>query len=227
METDLDLALPATLLDPGPLHLETGVERLASGTLVVACRTVMPRCTGKMFDWWFKYFETEEHLLWWHPNDHKRHFGWNERWRKGETYVGATIRAAEKLGEIPEVSATITFLDPAERFGAGPLGAAFAKAELSAAVYAGIGFGDKVTLDAGGVPVSGRMIHLTRDTADGMVLRSRFALGLDAVETGHPVPDEIGLGLLKHCFSEFTYLARILPSLYHGDLRNPRPADIW
>lgn len=227
METDLELALPAALLHPQPIRLEMGIERLPSGTLVVACRTLMPGCSGLMFDWWFKYFENEEHLLWWHPNDHKSHFGWDAVWQKGRNYIGATIRAAESLGDVPPVSATIRFLDPHACFGDAALDDAMARGEVSAAVYAGIGFGDTVTLDPDGVPVTGRMMHVTRDTPDGMVLRSRFALGLDTARTGHAVSDEIGLGLMRHCHQEFSYLARALPSLYHGDRSNPRPRDTW
>ncbi|MBB6486890.1 DAPG hydrolase family protein [Rhizobium lusitanum] len=227
MEIDLEVALPKALLRSHPIPLEMGVERLASGTLVVACRTVMHGCTGQMFDWWFKYFETEEHLLWWHPNDHKRHFGWDENWKKGKNYIGATIRAAESLGEIPPVVATIKFLEPNDYFGQVALTEALDRRDVSSVVYAGIGFGDRVVLDPAGVPITGRMMHVTRDTPDGLVLRSRFALGLDAAQTGHEVPDEIGLGLMRHCHSEFSYLAKVLPSLYYGDTANQRPADNW
>ena len=43
----------------------------------------------------------------------------------------------------------------------------------------------------------------------------------------HEVPEDIGLGLMRHCHSEFTYLAKALPSLYYGDATNPRPQDNW
>lgn len=227
METDLEHALPKELISAHPVRLEMGIERLASGTLVVASRTVMHGCNGQMFDWWFKYFENEEHLLWWHPNDHKRHFGWDSNWKKGKNYIGATIRAAESLGEIPPVDATIKFLAPEAYFGKVALAEATDRRDVSCVVYAGIGFGNNVSLDRAGVPVAGRMIHVTRDTPEGMVLRSRFALGLDCAQTGHEVPDEIGLGLMRHCHSEFSYLAKALPSLFYGDKANPRPADNW
>ena len=180
METDLDRAIPQGLLRSNPMRLEMGVERLASGTLVVACRTVLAGCKGTMFDWWFKYFETDEHLLWWHPLDHKHHFGWDQAWRKGEKYIGATVRAAEALGDIPPVSATIKFLNPSDYFGRDRFAEAIHSGQVSSAVYGGIGFGDTVALDPAGVPITGRMMHVTRDTPDGMVLRSRFALGLEA-----------------------------------------------
>jgi len=37
------------------------------------------------------------------------------------------------------------------------------------------------------------------------VLRSRFVLGL---------------GLLRHCYTEFSFLSRLLPSLYYGERAN-------
>lgn len=63
------------------------------------------------------------------------------------------------------------------------------------------------------------MVHVVRDTDQGAVLRSRFVLGLDA-GVSHPVPDAIGLGLLQHCYTEFSYLAKVLPSLYWADPAN-------
>jgi len=101
MQEDLEAAIPVALLHADPIRLEMGIKRFASGTLTVACRTIMPGCNGAMLEWWFKYFETDEHLRWWHPIDHKRHFGWDELWKKGENYIGATIRATESLGEVP------------------------------------------------------------------------------------------------------------------------------
>jgi len=223
MQNKHDANTLAAMLDPGPMRLEMGIERLASGALVVACRTAMRGCTGAMLNWWFTYFETDEHLRWWHPLDHRQHLGWDSKWEKGKNLIGATIRATESLGDIPPVTATIKFLEPAEFFDAEDLQRATANHAVSAIVCAGIGFGDDVVLDDAGVPTGGRMMHVARDNHEGLVLRSRFVLGLDA----HPVPDEIGLGLMRHCHSEFTYLAKALPSLFYGDATNPRPADIW
>lgn len=227
MQQDLEAAIPVALLHADPIRLEMGIERFGSGTLTVACRTIMSGCNGAMLEWWFKYFETDEHLRWWHPIDHKRHFGWDELWKKGENYIGATIRATESLGEVPPVKATIKFLSPAAYFSATDIDAAKRVGGVSALFYAGIGFGDDVETDEHGVPIGGRMMHVTRDTPDGLVLRSRFVLGLDSDKGGHAVPDEIGLGLMRHCHSEFSFLAKALPSAYYGDLANSRPADNW
>lgn len=44
--------------------------------------------------------------------------------------------------------------------------------------------------------------------------------GLDAPRVLEQVlPDEIGLGLMKHALTEFTYLSRFLPSLYIAENR--------
>ena len=227
MKDDVKNGIPAALLNPAPMTLEMGIQRLPSKALVVACRTEMSSCSGAMLDWWFKYFDCDEHLLWWHPNDHKTIIGWDERREKGKCYIGATIKAVESLGEFPPVKATLRFLDPASFFEADSLANAYEKGQISAAVASGIGFGDDVHVDSDGTPKSGRMMHVARDHCSGLVLRSRFVLGLDTEDGGTGVPDSIGLGLMRHCHSEFTYLSHILPSLYYGDKMNPRPADIW
>ena len=46
------------LLDPAPMHLETGIQRREDGTMLVAVRTDLHGCKGRMLDWWFTFFET-------------------------------------------------------------------------------------------------------------------------------------------------------------------------
>lgn len=65
-----------------------------------------------------------------------------------------------------------------------------------------------------------------RDTLDGLVLRSTFALGLYTTEKGHRCQTRSGL-LMRNCHSEFSYLAKLLPSFYFGVITSPRPADNW
>lgn len=96
-----------TLLNPKPLHLETGITRLGNGTLVVAVRTDLHGCKGRMLDWWFMFFETTQHIDWWHPQDHVSHNGWDDKWQRGKSYIGATIRAEEKLGIIWQIAALV------------------------------------------------------------------------------------------------------------------------
>ena len=72
---------------------------------MVAVRTDLHGCKGRMLDWWFKFFETTQHIKWWHPHDHVEHRGWDSHWRRGESYVGASIHAVESLADIPPVAA--------------------------------------------------------------------------------------------------------------------------
>ena len=39
------------LLDPAPMRLETGIQRREDGTLLVAVRTDLHGCKGRMLDW--------------------------------------------------------------------------------------------------------------------------------------------------------------------------------
>lgn len=70
------------------------------------------------------------------------------------------------------------------------------------------------------------MIHLARDTPFGCVLRSRFYLGLSSPRPQQDVPDVLGLNLLRHCYTEFTYLSRLLPSIYYGEHANGEAAPL-
>jgi hypothetical protein len=210
----------AALLDPTPMMLETGVQRLEDRSVLVAVRTDLHGCKGRMLDWWFKFFETTGHIKWWHPVDHVEHRGWDDAWKKGRSYHGATIRAVEALADIPPVAATLKFHDPEHIFGAEKVARAFSDDSVSAIIAARIGFGDPIAVDESGDPLSGQMLHVARDTPFGCVLRSRFVLGLDNAD-GHDAPDEaMGLALMKHCYTEFTFLSRFLPSLYYGEHAN-------
>jgi hypothetical protein len=40
------------------------------------------------------------------------------------------------------------------------------------------------------------------------------------------VPDALGLNLLRHCYTEFTFLSRFLPSLYYGEHANGEAAPL-
>ena len=120
------------------------------------------------------------------------------------------------------MSAVLKFHPAESFFGAGLLKAARACGDVSAAVCARIAFGDEPRLSADGDPLDGEMVHLTRDTAHGAVLRSRFLLGA-ADGCGEAVPEQLGLELMRHCYNEFSCLARLLPSLYYGEHANGEP----
>ena len=122
-------------------------------------------------------------------------------------------------GRHPPVAARLKFHDPAEAFGDARLRAATEAGDVSAAVYARIGFGDHAQLDAHGDPLDGDMVHLARDTPFGCA-RSRFYLGKSSAQPERDAADELGLALLRHCYTEFTYLSRFLPSIYYGEHGN-------
>lgn len=208
------------LLNPAPMALEMGVQRLENRSLLVAVRTDLHGCKGRMLDWWFTFFETTQHIKWWHPVDHVEHRGWDANWQRGKSYHGASISAVESLAEIPPVSAKLKFHDPRDVFSAQVVEDAFASQQVSAIVAARIGFGDHVKLDANADPMSGQMLHVTRDTPFGCVLRSRFVLGLDDEHAEHAPSEALGLALMRHCYTEFTFLSRFLPSLYYGEKAN-------
>lgn len=208
------------LLLPAPLRLEMGLERDEKGCLTVAVRTDLHGCKGKMLAWWFTFFETSQHIRWWHPHDHVAHHGWDDKWIKGKNYIGASISAVESLGDIPPVNAQLKFHDANDFFDHSKLTQAYNSGALSAAICATIGFGEHIKIDNNGDPTDGKMVHLTRDTQWGCVLRSRFYLGNSLADPLTELSDEIGFGLLQHCYNEFTYLSRFLPSLYYGEHAN-------
>lgn len=208
------------MLSPGPLHMETGISRLDNGVLMVSIRTDMHGCKGRMLDWWFKFFETSQHIRWWHPRDHVEHGGWDDKWRRDENYIGATIRITQALADIPPVKGVLKFRDPKELFTAAKVEDALQKGDVSALVYARLGFGDDVVTDENGDPVDGYMVQMARDTPFGCVLRSRFYLGCASAQPDIDASDRLGLNLLLHCYTEFTYLSRFLPALYYGEHAN-------
>ena len=130
------------------------------------------------------------------------------------------------MGDSPPVKAKLKFHDPKDVFDPAQLQQAKDSGVLSAAICARIGFGEHVQLDPQGNPLDGEMLHLTRDTPTGCVLRSRFLLGRNSLDPVRDVPDVLGLNLLRHCYSEFTYLSRFLPSLYYGEQANGEKAPL-
>lgn len=76
------------LLSPEPLWMEMGLERSEEGLLTVSVRTDLHGCKGRMLEWWFTFFETTQHIRWWHPHDHVAHHGWDSVWKKGKIISG-------------------------------------------------------------------------------------------------------------------------------------------
>ena len=180
------------LLEPGYLPFETGYMRLANGQMHIAVLTRMPRCEGKMIDWWFGYAgDTEKYKLW-HPKDHI--IGdWDEHWKPGQ-YIGASHLVHEYIGS-DYVKLKITFFEPSEIFDTSK----FSEARVGAAICGNVGLLEEdVQL--------GHLIHFVRDTGLGCEMRSRFWL-FDADE-------KMGAGLMQHCIEEMSNLGNIVPDLY-------------
>lgn len=214
------------LLSAEPLSLEMGVQRQESGVLHVAARTDMPRCSGRMFEWWFRFAPDTEQYSWWHPIDHV-----SSEWRETNprTHVGSTHVVRERLGGEQIYDLLIHFVDEGQFFGADHAARARDRGDVSGLVCAHIGIGHDAPLDDRGRPMGGRMAHIARDTATGVVLRSRFWLGAGLPrEAAQEIPEQLGLDLMQHAHTEFKYLAAFLPSLYIADPRERvGPVTVW
>lgn len=203
------------LLDPDPMALEMGIERLGDGVLHVAVRTLMHGCTGEMFSWWFGSGPLTREYAWWHPGDHVSS-AWLDLPADGSG-IGSTHVVEERLGGGEVHALRIRFHDPVELFG-DDLADARAHGSVSTAVTANIGFGEEPPRSEDGRPLGGRLVHVGRDTAYGLQLRSHFWLGWGLERPD--VPEEIGLGLIKHSHAEWLYLAEVLPALFVAERRD-------
>jgi hypothetical protein len=218
------------LLDAAPLALETGYERSSDGVLHVACRTDLHSCTGAMFEWWFRFRPDTQKYIWWHPVDHV-FSDWREC-RDG-THVGSIHIVEEFFTGLPAEKLSIQFREATEMFDAPRYHAARKGGGVSAAVCARIGLSHQPARSPQGEIVGGRLLHVGRDTDWGLALRSHFYLGQDLPQLGK-TPDEItaiftdefGRALLQHCYNEFTFLSRFLPSLYIAENRAREPVKV-
>ena len=223
----MDLGQIDRLLDPAPMPLEMGYERLDSGVLHVALRTDMHHCTGAMFEWWFRFRPQTREYLWWHPIDHV-----SSEWSEGSegTHIGAIHLVEEAFTNDPPIKLAIQLRDPGEIFDAAALAAARDAGTVSAIIVGHGGPGHQPPRAPDGTVMGGRMVHLARDTTWGMVLRTHFFLGQDLIKLGMPrdqiidlFPKSHGANLLQHGYDEFTWLSRFLPSLYIAENRATVP----
>ncbi|HEX7429522.1 MAG TPA: hypothetical protein VF328_22015 [Mycobacterium sp.] len=224
----MDLSEVGALLDPKPLPLETGYERLPSGALHVAVRTDMHGCSGEMLEWWFRWRCDTQKYVWWHPIDHV-----SSHWQgelSPDTHIGSEHVVSEFFSGLPAADLIVQFREPSEFFDAD----AYAKARDSGAVTGVVvgrtGMTHTPPRTDDGRVLGGRLLHIARDTEWGMALRSHFYMGADLPDLGVSpeeiealVPDEFGQGLLQHAYDEFTYLSRFLPSLFVAEHRDTRP----
>jgi hypothetical protein len=218
------------LLDPRPMPLEMGYERLDDGSLHIACRTDLHRCTGEMFQWWFRFRPGTREYAWWHPVDHVSS-AWLET-AEG-THVGSIHKVEEYFTGRHLAQLLIQFRDPREFFDAGDYERALADGRVSAAVCARGGRSWDAARDGQGRMMGSRLFHICRDTDWGCVLRSHFFLGhdlpaqgLSAKEVADRVPEDAGEALLQHCYNEMTCLSRFLPSLFIAENRSTRTVQL-
>jgi hypothetical protein len=213
------------LLDPTPLALETGYERLPDGVLHVAVRTDMHGCTGEMFEWWFRFRPDTQQYIWWHPIDHL-----SSAWAgtlSAETHVGSEHIVVEELTGVPAQDLTIQFRDPAEFFDWDAYAAARRTKAVTAAVLGRLAVSHQPERTPDGALLGGRLLHVGRDTPWGLAMRSHFYLGADLPAAGvspadlqREIPDAFAVALLQHAYNEFTFLSRFLPSLHLGEHRD-------
>ncbi|WP_176046556.1 hypothetical protein [Burkholderia sp. BCC1644] len=214
----------APLLDPAPLKLETGYERFDDGTVHVACRTDLHNCTGEMFEWWFRSRPDTERYIWWHPVDHV-----SSSWSEGtdDTHVGSIHHAEEYFTALPSQKLAIQFRSATEFFDANAYHTARKDGFISAAVCARVGSAPETIRGKDGEMIGSRLLHIGRDTEWGFALRSHFymghdlpAMGLSPSQIKELFPDSFAEAPLMHCYNEFVFLSRFLPSVYIGKHRD-------
>ena len=220
------------LLQPEPLALEMGSERLPNGVLHVAVRTDMHGCTGEMFEWWFRFRPDTQQYIWWHPIDHV-----SSDWKEAShgTHVGSIHMVEEFFTGMPAAKLAIQFRDPTEFFDARAYALARESRHVSAAVCGRVGCSHQPERAADGAILGGRLLHIGRDTQWGMALRSHFYMGQDLPDAGYSpkqigelFPEAFGHALLMHCYNEFTFLSRLLPSLFTAENRvTQAPVAPW
>lgn len=218
------------LLDPAPMALEMGFERLPDGALHIACRTDLHGCTGEMFEWWFRFRPNTQQYIWWHPVDHV-----SSQWIEcmPDTHIGSIHKVEEYFSGQPMAQLLIQFRDPKEFFDAEAFIQARKEKRISAAICGRTGRSWDAPRDERGRMLGSRLLHIGRDTEWGCVLRSHFYLGNDLPSRGMSpeevtaaVPEIAGQALLQHCYNEFTFLSRFLPSLFAAENRHSRKVEV-
>jgi hypothetical protein len=218
----MDYADRARLLDPKPMPLEMGWERLGNGVLHIAIRTDMHGCTGEMFEYWFASRPDTREYRWWHPLDHVA-----STWIEGTPGVipRSIHQVEERFTDLPAQTLSIQFCEPTEFFDKEAIAAARAAGDVSAllCVRGGNGYEPHRTPD--GKVIGTRLFHVGRDTPWGMVLRTHFFMGQDLADmVGMPpaqiegiFPDALGPNTLQHAYDEFSFLSRLLPGIWTAE----------
>jgi|TARA_B100000902_G_scaffold207157_1_gene197317 hypothetical protein len=199
---------------------QSETRRLSDGSYLVAVRTPMPSVTAEMVRWWFaEFLETTEHYKWWHPSDHI--------WMDWENKIPGEIIGASHLvheyigGELSKLR--IQFVNPSEFFGYNP------NDENTFVICARAGMLD-IEINIA------KMCHIVKNNENGSEMRSRFWLGHVASREGNQtIPSITGFmgnmaisrllavskedaeDLKRHAKEEMSFLAKLLPPLYHSE----------
>lgn len=205
----------SSLLKPGYLPLESGVQSYDDGYKTVAALTRMPGCRAKMVHWWFGWLGGTDQYKLWHPTDHV-FSDWEGR--VDGNYIGSSHLVHEYLGgsDGPLFKLKIQFQEPGAFLG-----------DPSFSQFDGVAVAAKI--GALEEPLNlGKMVHFVRNTSFGCEMRSRFFLGfIEGREgAGNPdrdaadalrnqlVTDDLATRLHRHATEEMGYLAEIMPVLY-------------
>ncbi|MBY6537448.1 hypothetical protein HQ325_02070 [Rhodococcus sp. BP-349] len=206
----------------GTSAVETGYGQGADGVVFVAVRTVMPRVTAAMWDWWFGWHSSEAaRYKLWHPDAHRFAALDTDLTTADLTdrqkYIGNTTYVDEYVG--PKLQQLgINFRDPVVH--------GFSVPSDQTIVFGRVG--------SSIAPVDlGWLAHQVRPIEGGAEMRSRFHLNLRglhvpnvtqaacAVARGASVDPtdlqlslELGRDLLLHCGQEMNHLAAFLPELH-------------
>ncbi|WP_197027819.1 DAPG hydrolase family protein [Rhodococcus sp. UNC23MFCrub1.1] len=206
----------------GTSAVETGYGQGADGVVFVAVRTVMPRVTAAMWDWWFGWHSSEAaRYKLWHPDAHQFAALDTDLTTADLTdrqkYIGNTTYVDEYVG--PKLQQLgINFRDPVAH--------GFTVPSDQTIVFGRVG--------SSIAPVDlGWLAHQVRPIEGGAEMRSRFHLNLRglhvpnvtqaacAVARGASVDPtdlqlslDLGRDLLMHCGQEMNHLAAFLPELH-------------
>lgn len=211
------------LLNPAPLQIETGVERLESGGLHIAVNSILEHCTADMLEHWFAFGCNSDEYRLWHPGAHI-YSEWIKRdeWKEGcETVAGLTHKAVEMMAGHP-AEAMLAYIDPFELFG-DKLKIARAEGNADVVLYAeaAIGKWDEMQFDDRGRPVGAQYVGVGRNTPYGLVLRNHYWMGdtlpfpKEQIEQMFPL--ELGMAVMNHDMNEFHILGKVMPSYYLRD----------
>jgi len=203
------------LLDPDSLAVENGYCLNEDGTGFVAAKIYFPEATGDMIQWWF----------WWHANKNIRYKIWcpgdhyaisvKDRDQASDLALTCEERRVNNVHYPWEDTGTglmelsIRFISP-EEFGYDT--SRFAEEGIEAAICGVVGY------MIAGIPVEHTyMTHLFRRQGDGLVMRSRFWLGMAIPLEGLrelAITEYTARSLGYHCANEYTHLSEFLPEIY-------------